>query len=459
MANDFASRPEGVYRTLGPGSRIAGYLIGEQIGAGGMAVVFRARDEVLGRLAAVKVIAPSRADDEEFRARFLRESRMVAAVDSLHIIPVYAAGEAERAPYIATRFVARGDLARLVRQARGRLAPERAAALVTQVASALDAAHAAGLVHRDVKPQNILVDAVPEQPEHAFLSDFGLSKVTQAATRLTAEGQFLGTPDYSAPEQIRGVHVDGRADQYALACVAYVLLTGDLPFSRSDTIATMYAHLQESVPLVTRRRPELPGAVNDVIAQALAKAPADRYRRCADFATALQEAVSAAGEAGEHDPWAWLARDDPAARAAAADRGRPRPPAAAGRAGPPGANLASPARTPRAPQAAPDLDPVAGPATPRYTAGFATALKEGAGYPNPGYANTGHLATGRGGAGGAGGDGRPAAAGRPRGRRRQVLIGGAAALLLAAGGAFYAVSQAGGHASASRPSKPTLAAT
>src|SRR6201996_4397633 len=241
MASGFTGRPEGVYRTLGPVSRIAGYVIGEQIGAGGMAVVFRGRDEVLGRLAAVKLIAPSLANDQEFRARFLRESRAAAAVDSLHIIPVYAAGEAEGLLYIATRFVAGGDLAELVRQARGRLAPERAAALIAQVASALDAAHAAGLVHRDVKPQNILVDTVPEQPEHALLSDFGLSKVTQAAMKLTAEGQFLGTPDYSAPEQIRGGQVDGRADQYALACVAYVLLTGELPFSRSDTMATMFA--------------------------------------------------------------------------------------------------------------------------------------------------------------------------------------------------------------------------
>lgn len=320
MANDFASRPEGVYRTLGPGSQIAGYLIGEQIGAGGMAVVFRARDEVLGRLAAVKVIAPSMANDEEFRARFLRESRMVAAVDSLHIIPVYAAGEAEGLLYIATRFVAGGDLAGLLRRSGGRLDPDRAASLVAQVASALDAAHAAGLVHRDVKPQNILVDSVPERPEHAFLSDFGLSKGTQSATRLTADGQFLGTPDYSSPEQIRGGDVDGRADQYSLACVAYVLITGELPFPRSDTVATMFAHLQEAVPLVTRLRPELSPAVNGVIARALAKAPTDRYRRCADFAAALQEAVDLTRPAPAPDPWAWLARDDRAAWIPAAER-------------------------------------------------------------------------------------------------------------------------------------------
>ena len=144
-----------------------------------MAVVFRARDELLGRLAAVKVIGPAVADHPGFRTRFLRESRAAATVESLHIIPVYGAGEADGLLYIATRFVAGGDLSALLRQAGGGLPPARAASLVAQVASALDAAHAAGLVHRDVKPQNILVDAVPERPEHVFLSDFGLSKERQ----------------------------------------------------------------------------------------------------------------------------------------------------------------------------------------------------------------------------------------------------------------------------------------
>jgi serine/threonine-protein kinase len=291
VAGNFARRPDGFSGRLGPGSLIAGYLIEEQVGAGGMAVVFRARDEVLGRFAAVKVIAPVMAGDDEFRARFLRESRAVAAVDSPHIIPVYAAGEAEGLLYIATRFVAGGDLATQLRRAGGRFPPERVAPLVLQVGSALDAAHAAGLVHRDVKPGNILVDIMPGRPEHAYLSDFGLSKGTESSTGLTASGQFVGTPDYCAPEQIRSSHVDGRTDQYALACVAFALLIGTPPFHRSETIATLFAHLQDPVPTVTRLQPELLAGVDHVIARALAKSPAERYGSCGEFAAALRDAL------------------------------------------------------------------------------------------------------------------------------------------------------------------------
>ena len=291
MTSDVTAWSDGSFGRFGRGSRIAGYLIEEQIGAGGMAIVFRARDEMLGRLVALKVIAPSMANDPEFRVRFLRESRAAAAVDSPYIIPVYATGEVGGLPYIATRFVAGGDLAALVRRAGGFLDPERAASLVAQVASALDAAHAAGLVHRDVKPQNILVDTAPEGPEHAYLADFGLSKRTHSSSGLTATGQFLGTPDYCAPEQIRGLEVDVRADQYALACVAFVLLTGSPPFHRDDAMATLFAQVHDPVPPVTRLRPDLPPAVDAVITRALAKSPADRYLRCREFARALQDAL------------------------------------------------------------------------------------------------------------------------------------------------------------------------
>ena len=198
-----------------------------------MAVVFRARDERLGRLVALKVLAPGLAADEEFRRRFTAESRAAAAVDHPHIIPVYEAGAGRRGLFIAMRLVTGGDLRRGAR-------PRRAAAagagggVLSPVASALDAAHRAGLVHRDVKPANILVDAGPDRPEHVYLSDFGISKGAASSAGLTGTGQFLGTPEYTSPEQVRGLAVDGRADQYALACVAWHLLTGTVPFQRDQ---------------------------------------------------------------------------------------------------------------------------------------------------------------------------------------------------------------------------------
>jgi serine/threonine-protein kinase len=275
-----------------PGSTIAGYVIEEQIGAGGMAVVYRARDEVLGRLVAVKVLAPALAADQEFRARFLRESRAVAAVDESHIVPVYGAGDAGGVLYIASRFVAGGDLSRLQRAAPGPLPPAQAADLISQVASALDAAHAIGLVHRDVKPGNILIERIAGRPEHAYLSDFGLSKSTTTdATGLTVAGRFMGTPDYCAPEQITGGAVDGRADQYSLACVAFSLLAGAVPYGRGDSMARLFAHVNAPVPVLTSVRPELPPPADWVLARGMAKNPAERYESCAAFATALRVAL------------------------------------------------------------------------------------------------------------------------------------------------------------------------
>ena len=199
---------------------VAGYRLEEQVGAGGMAVVFRARDERLGRLVALKVLRRRWRRTRCSGGGSSPESRAAAAVDDPHIIPVYEAGEAGGVLFIAMRFVAGGDL-RGVLEREGALAPGRAAAFISPVASALDAAHGAGLVHRDVKPANILVDARPGRPDHVYLSDFGLSKGAMSSASLTGAGQFLGTPDYSAPEQIQGRAVDGRADQYALACVAF----------------------------------------------------------------------------------------------------------------------------------------------------------------------------------------------------------------------------------------------
>ena len=290
MAEGSSGPPLGLLARLSPGSRVAGYQLEDRIGAGGMAVVFRARDERLGRLVALKMLAPALAADAGFRERFIRESRAAAAVDHPHIIPVHEAGEADDVLYIAMRFVAGGDLSSVVGR-EGPLPAGRAADLISPVASALEAAHNAGLVHRDVKPANILVDASPGRPDHVYLSDFGLTKGELSAASLTGTGQFLGTPDYSAPEQISGRAVDRRTDQYALACVAFKLLTGRVPFQRDEPMAVLYAHVSTPPPSLTELRPDLPRPADEVLATALAKEPEARFGGCGEFADALREAL------------------------------------------------------------------------------------------------------------------------------------------------------------------------
>jgi serine/threonine protein kinase len=286
VAGDSPAQLGGMLSGLVPGSRVAGYLLERLVGVGGMAAVFRARDERLGRVVALKLLT----GDEAVRRRFVREARAIAAVDHPHIIPVYEAGEAAGVLFIAMRFVAGDDLRVLVGR-EGGLPPRRAAAFISPVASALDAAHDAGLVHRDVKPANMLVDVGPGRPEHVYLSDFGLARGMLSAGGLTMAGQFLGTPDYASPEQISGGFVDGRADQYALACVAYTLLSGSVPFAREEPMAVLYAHLSAPPPRVTAVRMDLPAAVDHVLARGLAKAPEDRYESCGAFADALREAL------------------------------------------------------------------------------------------------------------------------------------------------------------------------
>jgi serine/threonine protein kinase/WD40 repeat protein len=272
-----------------PGELLAGYRLEAQIGAGGMAVVFRARDERLGRPVALKIMMPTLAADSAYRRRFIAESRAAALVDDPHIIPIYEASEADGVLFIAMRFVQGGDLRRVLER-EGALAPVRAAEFVSPVASALDAAHAAGLVHRDVKPANILVDTRAGRPDHVYLSDFGVAKGASASVSLTG-ADYLGTPHYSAPEQIDGLAVDGRTDQYALACVTYQLLTGAVPFERDHSTAVLLAHLSAPPPSLVARRPDLPGDVDQVMAKAMAKPPGNRYESCGDFADALREAL------------------------------------------------------------------------------------------------------------------------------------------------------------------------
>jgi hypothetical protein len=279
------------FRTgVGVGSRLAGYRLEGQIGRGGMAEVFLARDERLGRMVALKVLAPALGMDQGFRQRFIRESRAAAAVDDPHIVPVYEAGEADGVLFIAMRYVPGGDARTLVHR-EGPMPPWRAAAIISPVASALDAAHAAGLLHRDVKPANMLVDVVRGRPDHVYLSDFGLSKAAVSSSGLTRKGEFLGTPDYVSPEQIAGQPADGRADEYALACSAFELLTGAPPFRRDEAVAVMYAQLSAPPPRLTALRPDLPPAADGVLAKALAKTPGERYTSCREFADALRTAL------------------------------------------------------------------------------------------------------------------------------------------------------------------------
>jgi serine/threonine-protein kinase len=277
-------------RGFSAGSRIAGYRLEQQIGRGGMAVVFRAQDERLERQVALKILSPALAADETFRHRFILESRSAAAADDPHIIPVFEAGDADGVLFIAMRYVPGGDVGALMKQ-MGPLPIERAAAIISGVASALDTAHAAGLVHRDVKPTNMLLDARAGRPDHVYLSDFGLTKGALSSADLTGSDRFMGTLNYCAPEQIQSRRVDARTDEYALACTAFELLSGGPPFSRDEDVAVLYAQLSEPPPRLASRRPDLPAAVDDVLLRALAKAPAERYASCGEFADALRVAL------------------------------------------------------------------------------------------------------------------------------------------------------------------------
>jgi serine/threonine-protein kinase len=255
-----------------------------------MAVVFRARDERLNRLVALKIMAPGLAADLAFRHRFIRESQVAATVDDPNIIPVYDAGEADGVLFIAMRLVSGGDVKSIV-ALEGPLPPARAEWIVSAIASALDSAHGQGLVHRDVKPHNMLLEARPGRPDHVYLSDFGLSKLSIGTSGLTGTGQFLGTVDYCSPEQIQGKQVDGRTDQYALGCTAYEMLTGEPPFARDHAMAVMWAHITENPPPVNSSLTAVRPDADEVFARVLAKDPANRFPNCQLFADALRQAL------------------------------------------------------------------------------------------------------------------------------------------------------------------------
>jgi serine/threonine protein kinase len=268
------------------GTELGGYRLREPLGRGGTSVVYRAEHVRLGRTAALKLLSPG-VGEADFRERFLRESQVAAALDHPSIVPVYDAGEAEDGLlYIAMACIEGSDLKTLL-AAEGKLPLRRSLRIVGQVGAALDAAHARGLVHRDVKPANILV----ADDDRAYLSDFGVSKelVSNGTTRT---GTFVGSIDYCAPEQIEGRSVDSRTDVYALACVLYECLAGTAPFARPSEVAVLNAHLHAPPPKLTRAAPEIPAALEPVIAKALSKSPLDRYPTCGDFVAAARAAAA-----------------------------------------------------------------------------------------------------------------------------------------------------------------------
>jgi serine/threonine protein kinase len=272
------------------GRVVAGYRIEERIGRGGMGVVYRAQHLNLQRRAAIKIIAPDLAEASGFRERFNREARIAAALQHPNIVTVYDAGEEDGLLYLAMQFIEGSDLSAVLRS-QGRLRPYRAIDVCRQVAAALDAAHGQGLIHRDVKPANVLIEG-----RTAFLTDFGLTKrIEGTRTQLTKAGDVVGTIHYVAPEQIEGGRVDARTDVYSLGCLLYHCLTGELPFARDTDVAVIYAHLSEEPPRLSSVRPELPGGLDAVIAKALEKAPDRRFQTCADLMSAARAVIDAAG--------------------------------------------------------------------------------------------------------------------------------------------------------------------
>src|SRR5215471_535153 len=271
------------------GTVLADFRVRSLIGEGAMGAVYLAEDLSRSRRVALKVLTQELADDDRFRQRFLRESQLAASLDDPNIVPVVASGEQEGVLYLAMEYVDGLDLRELLRR-EGRLEPGRALALLTQVASALDAAHAAGLVHRDVKPGNILV-ATESDGERAYVCDFGLARHVSSVSSLTGERGFVGTIDYIPPEQIEGGTIDGRADVYSLGCVLYECLAGERPFERDSELSVVFAHLNEPPPRLSERRPELPVEFDAVFETALAKSPNERYSTCDELAAAAGAAL------------------------------------------------------------------------------------------------------------------------------------------------------------------------
>jgi serine/threonine-protein kinase len=271
------------------GRRFGDYHVEDEIGRGGMGVVFRARHESSGEVVALKLMAPDLAHNATFRERFIREAEAGPNLSHPSIVPVFESGEAGGELFIAMQLIDGTDLKGLIQQER-RLDPKRALSIFRQAAGALDAAHESGMVHRDVKPQNILVIPrdTPEDTDRVYLTDFGLVRPVASETTASRTGTVFGSVPYMAPELIEGIPADGRADVYALGCVLYECLTGFVPFERDNEVSAVWAHIHEDPPLITDKCPDLPGGLNDVVIKAMSKHPDDRFLTCGEFITELE---------------------------------------------------------------------------------------------------------------------------------------------------------------------------
>lgn len=274
---------------LSDGDEFAGYRVEGRLGRGGMGILYLAIEPGLERRVALKLIAPEAASDEVFARRFAEESRIAASIEHPNVVPIYAAGEEAGVPYIAMRYVAGADLARrLVRE--GRLPPQAAVDLIAQIGNGLDAIHAAGLIHRDVKPANVLLSG-DDGGDHAYITDFGVARNVSTESGLTQTGRFVGTLDYVAPEQISGGTIDARVDIYALGCLLFKLLTGEVPFPKDGDAARLFAHLNDPPPAPSLYVPEVSTALDDVVIRAMSKSPDDRYPSAGDLGRAAQAAL------------------------------------------------------------------------------------------------------------------------------------------------------------------------
>lgn len=290
-----------------PGTQLGDYRLTEQIGKGGMGIVYKGEHVATGQVCAVKVLTPELAEEEGFRQRFERESAYAGSLDHPNVIALYGAGEEAGVLFMAMQYVPGTDLKALL-AAEGRLDPPRVIEILSQVAAALDTAHATGLLHRDVKPGNIMIEpgGGPGGADRCYLTDFGLSKNPSSDSfALTAAGSFVGTIDYTAPEQILAKPFDHRADVYSLACVLYEALTGEVPYPKARDVEVLYGHIQDPPPRLSEKRPDVPEALTEVIEKAMAKDPDERYPSASALMDAAREAAglpsTAAPEAAEAD--------------------------------------------------------------------------------------------------------------------------------------------------------------